>query len=57
MRRGQEKSLQLRKEKLNEKIMKSRLMKIINSHTNKHEVKLENLEMEEAFISSFEAQV
>lgn len=57
MRRGQEKSLQLRKEKLNEKIMKSRLVKIINSHTNKHEVKIENLNIESSFLSSYETQV
>ena len=57
VRRGQEKSLQLRKEKLNEKIMKSRLVQIINSHKSKHEVRLENLNLDSSFLSSFELQV
>jgi hypothetical protein len=57
VRRGQEKSLQLRKEKLDEKIMKSRLVQIMNSHKSKHEVKLENLNLDPSFLPLFEIQV
>ena len=57
IKRGQESSLQIRKEKLNEKIMAKRLHTNINKQNNKFEICPESLKLDENFLQNFEKTV